>query len=139
MRTPTGYRCRECIREQKKVFDTAKPQDYVLGFIVAGVLSFIGSFIANFLGFFILFVSPFVGMLIANIVLKVVGKRRSPALFITTTVGVVLGGLVTAFPVLYSILFYTNIQSLIGLIFPGIYVLLAASTFYARISGIQIR
>ena len=36
--TPTGYRCRECVREQKKVFDTAEWYDYLLGFVVAVVL-----------------------------------------------------------------------------------------------------
>ena len=39
--TPTGYRCKDCIREQKKVYDTALIQDYVLAVVIAGVLAYI--------------------------------------------------------------------------------------------------
>jgi hypothetical protein len=137
--TPTGYRCKECIREQKKVFDTARPQDFILGFSVAAALSFFGSLLTGFFSFFIIIVAPIAGMLMANIVLRVIKGRRSKPLFITTTFGVVVGGLITAFPVLYTLLFAPNLQALTGLIWPGAYVFLAASTFYARISGIQIR
>ena len=34
--TPTGYRCKECVRGQQKVFDTAKWFDYPLAIIVGG-------------------------------------------------------------------------------------------------------
>ena len=51
--TPTGYRCRECVRNQQKVFETALWYDYPLGFILAGLLSYIGSLIAPRLGFFV--------------------------------------------------------------------------------------
>lgn len=139
VRTPTGYRCQECVREQRKKFDTAKPQDFILGFITAAFLSFMGSLVVNFLGFFIILISPMAGMLIANVVLPVVGKRRSPALFTTLTVGVVLGGLATSFPTLLALFAYQHIALLGTLLWPGIYVFLAASTFYARISGIQLR
>ena len=35
--TPTGYRCKECVKGQQKVFDTSEWYDYVLGFITAGI------------------------------------------------------------------------------------------------------
>lgn len=59
--TPTGYRCKDCVRNQQKVFDTAQWFDYPLAVIIAGVLSFLGSLIANLLGFFTLFVAPVAG------------------------------------------------------------------------------
>ena len=40
--TPTGYRCKECVRGQQKLFETAQWYDYVIVFIVVGVLSFLG-------------------------------------------------------------------------------------------------
>ncbi len=139
VRTPTGYRCRECIREQKKVYDTARPQDFILGFLAAAFLSYLGSLVVSFLGFFVILLSPMAGMLIANLVQNVTGKRRSPALFTTLTAGVVIGGLVRILPSLLALLAYQQFGILIGLLWPGIYVFLAASTFYARISGIQLR
>ena len=30
VRTPTGYRCKECVRGQQKVFDTAENQDFIV-------------------------------------------------------------------------------------------------------------
>jgi hypothetical protein len=136
--TPTGYRCKECIREQSKVFDTAQIQDYVFAFIAAGILSYIGSWAAQFLGFFLLFVAPAIGIGMAEIVRRVVNKRRSKQLFITATAGVVVGGLINVLPLLFYA-FLGGPQALVGLIWPLIYVVLAASSFYARLSGIQLR
>jgi len=53
--TPTGYKCKECVRGQQKVFNTAVWYDYVLAFVIAGVLSYIGSLITGRLGWFIIF------------------------------------------------------------------------------------
>lgn len=139
VRTPTGYRCRECIREQKKVFDTAKPQDFIVGSLVGGVLAYLASLVANMVfGFFVLLIAPVAGMLIANIVLKVIGGRRSNALFITITTAVALGSSVIVLEML-ALLIYGGFFNIIGAIWPGLFAFLVTSTFYTRISGIQIR
>ncbi|NLF50579.1 MAG: hypothetical protein GX577_05535, partial [Leptolinea sp.] len=52
VKTPTGYRCRECVRSQQKTFETAKTQDYILAFLISGTLSYIGSLVVGFAGFF---------------------------------------------------------------------------------------
>ena len=58
--TPTGYRCKECVRGMQKIYNTATSIDFVLAFITAVVLSYIGSLITGFLGFFILLLAPLV-------------------------------------------------------------------------------
>ena len=79
--TPTGYRCKECIRGQQKVFETAIPRDNVIAFVVAAPLSFLGSlFIPNFI-LFALLLSPVAGGLIAEAIRLAVQRRRSPRLF----------------------------------------------------------
>ncbi|MFU8773748.1 MAG: B-box zinc finger protein, partial [Anaerolineales bacterium] len=40
--TPTGYRCKDCIRGLQKSFDTAEWYDYGVSFILAGFLSYLG-------------------------------------------------------------------------------------------------
>ncbi len=65
--TPTGYRCKECVRGQQKVFETAKWLDYPLIFIVVAILAYLGSMIAFRLGFFIIILAPIAGGLIAEI------------------------------------------------------------------------
>jgi hypothetical protein len=141
--TPTGYRCKDCIREQKKVYDTAKAQDFVFAFIVAAVLSYLGSLIANAIGFFLfyltLLVAPGAGLLIAEVVRRVVNRRRSTALFRVATLAVVLGGLPVILDDLYFFFLSSNPGFLYGLLWPGIYIVLAAGATYAGLSGIRFR
>lgn len=138
IRTPTGYRCRECVRERQKTFDTAEWYDYVLGFIVAGVLSGVASFLVTLIGgigFFgwliILFGAPTAAMAISEGVRAVTRKRRSRSLFITVAVGVVLG----AAPFILFQLFALNV---FGVIFQVIYLVIVTPVVYARLSGIQL-
>ena len=138
VRTPTGYRCKECVRERKKVFDTSEWYDYVLGFIVAGLLSGIGAFLVTLIGsigFFgwllIALGSPTAGVLISESVRLVTRRRRSRSLFITVAVGVVLG----AMPVILFQIFTFNI---FGIVFQVIYLAIATPVVYTRLSGIQM-
>ena len=142
VKTPTGYRCRECVKIQQKVFDTAQPQDYLLAVIVAGVLAFLGSLLVNMIGFFILLLAPVVGMVIAEAVRRVVQKRRSRRLFQVATASVVCGSLplllINILPLLFSGGGLGTLYSLLPLAWQGLYTFLVASTFYYRFTGIRI-
>lgn len=136
--TPTGYRCKECVREQKKVFDTAEWYDYLLGLIVAGILSGVASFLVTliggigFIGWFLLILAgPVAGMVIAEGVRYVIRRRRAKRLYYTVVAGVVLGAL----PILLTQLFTLN---LFGILFQVIYLAITVPTVYTRLSGIQI-
>ena len=138
VRTPTGYRCKECIRGQLKVFDTAEWYDYILGFITAGFLGFLASLLAlfvsrlSFIGWILIIIgAPTAGIVIAEGVHLVTRKHRSRALFITIAAAVVVGAL----PVILIQLFTLNI---FGLIFQGIYLFIATPVVYTRLSGIQM-
>jgi hypothetical protein len=139
VRTPTGYRCRECVRSQQKLFETAVALDFVLGILTAGILSFLASLlvgvisgIAGIFGFIIIFfAAPTVGIVIAEAVRFVTRKHRSRPLFITIAVGVVLGALPV---IIYNLLSF----SLFGLIFQGIFLFVATPVIYTRLSGIQL-
>jgi hypothetical protein len=56
--TPTGYRCKECIKGQQKIFETAQWLDYPIIFVVVALLAYLGSLIALRLGFFIILLAP---------------------------------------------------------------------------------
>ena len=138
VRTPTGYRCKECVREQQKIFDTAEWYDYLIGFGTAAVLSLIASIllvvISGFIGFFMWFVSFAIagaaGAFIANITQSALRKRRSKQLFWLVAAGVVAG----AIPVILFLLFT---GSFFSIIWQGLYLFVATPTVYARISGFQ--
>jgi hypothetical protein len=138
VRTPTGYRCKECVRGQQKVFNTSEWYDYVLGFVVAAVLSGVAASLVTMIGgigifgwFIIAAGAPTAAVVIAEGVRLVTRRRRSRPLFITVVVGVVLGAL----PV---ILFQLLSLNIFGIVFQVIYLVIAVPTVYARLSGIQL-
>ncbi len=138
--TPTGYRCKECVRGQQKVFDTAQWVDYPLAMIVAGVLSFIGSIAASYVGFFAIFIAPIVGVIVSEAVRWVIRRRRSKLLFQVATIAAVIGALpVPLLSLMGIVIGGGGAYSLISLLWEGIYTFLVASTTYYRLSGIQIR
>ena len=138
IRVPTGYRCRECVKGQQRIFDTAEWYDYVLGFIIAGTLSAVAAFLVTLIGsigffgwFLIAAGAPTAAVTIAEGVRLATRRRRSRPLFITVAVGVVLGAL----PV---ILFQVLTLNLFGILFQVIYLVIAVPLVYTRLSGIQL-
>jgi B-box zinc finger len=140
--TPTGYRCKECVRSQQKTFDTTQWYDYLTSFAVALILSYIGSYIVRiipFLGFFVIFVGPIIGVIIAEAVRLVVRRRRSKLLFQLATVAAILGSLPSLFLVLLPLFFHAGIYSLLGILWQGVYTFLVTSTVYYRLAGVRFR
>ena len=138
VRTPTGYRCRECVRGQQKVFVTAEWVDYVLGFVTAGILGLVASLLASlvsglsFIGWILIVVgAPSAGMVIAEGVRLVTRRHRSRALFITIAAAVV----VSALPVIILNLLRLDIFTLL---FQGIYLFIATPVVYTRLSGLRL-
>jgi hypothetical protein len=138
IRTPTGYRCRECVKGQQKIFNTSEWYDYIGGFIVAALLSALGAFLVTLIGgigffgwFLIAAGAPTAGVIIAEGVRLVTRRRRSRTLFITVAFGVVLGAL----PV---ILFQLLRFDVFSILFQIIYLVIAVPVVYSRLSGIQL-
>ncbi|MBT3390270.1 MAG: hypothetical protein HN413_07650 [Chloroflexi bacterium] len=139
--TPTGYRCRDCIRGHQKIFETALWYDYLSGFILTGLLSFLGSWIIPNLGFFVIFLAPLAGAGIAEAVRLVTQKRRSKYLFRTITAAALLGSLPIALFELVLILiaipeYGLDLSLLYSLIWQGAYAIMITSTIYYRVSGL---
>lgn len=138
VQTPTGYRCRECVRGQQKTFETANSYDYLIAFVVAAVLSGIGGFLSTVIGFFTILLAPGAGSLIAEAVRVATGRRRSPRLFQVAVAGVAAGAAPFVVLPLFFLLTRGGLGALISLIWPLLYASLAASTAYYRLSGISI-
>ena len=131
--TPTGYRCKECVRNQQKTFDTAVWYDYIVAIVVAGILSYIGSRLISYIGFFTIFVAPIAGIVIAEAIRLAVRKRRSKYLFIVSAVAAAIGSLI---PVLLNL--STGFLILFPLLWQGIFTFLVTSTVYYRLRGIRL-
>ncbi len=144
--TPTGYRCKECVRGQQKIFETAVWKDYPLAFLTAGFLSFLGSYLSQWFSFFTLILAPIVGMLVAEAVRFVIHKRRSKGLFLTASAAAALGSLPQLImPVIFLLFSLSGGSSLVNLggsglslIWQILYSVLVTSTVYYRLSGIRV-
>ena len=129
VQTPTGYRCRECVRGQQKTFDTAQLYDIPLAFSISFLISFLGSLIAGVMGFFVIFIAPIVGTIIAEAARSVTKRRRSQRLFLMVGIGTFLGALPW---LLRDLLFGISLR----LLWQGLYTFTVTSTAYYRIRGI---
>lgn len=134
--TPTGYRCRDCVNAQLKVFDTTKGLDLPLGFAVAFVISLAGSWVVGFLGFITIFLASGLGLLIFNLVNRLLKHRRNRKLKWVLAAGALLGSLpaliAQGLPLLSGILRTGNPAFLLSLLWPLIYSLLITSSVFAQ-------
>jgi len=140
VRTPVGYRCKECIRGQQAVFETARPLD----FLVAGVISAVGTGIAigllSMIGFWGFFLAPVVGGGLAEAIRRAIRRRRSRRMPLAVIGGGVLGLLPHLWP-LFLVLLYPQGGGFMGLFsvaFPIIYAVLVISAQTARLQGIRL-
>jgi len=131
VRTPVGYRCRECVGQQRAAYFTGGPVDYVIGGLISAVLGGLVTLVVTFLraGFFGLFfafiLGPAAGVGIAEAVRWAVRRRRTRYLWLAVAIGAVAGSL----PALALALF-GNISSILT---AGLFLTLAVSAAAARL------
>lgn len=138
--TPIGYRCKDCVRNQQKVFETARLQDYIITFILITILSYLGSIFVTFIGFFTILLAPVAGTLFAEVTHRVTKHRRSKRLFQLAALSAFIGSL----PPLLFIIFglfngFNSFAALFPLLWSGLYTFTVTTTTYYRLGGIQIR
>jgi hypothetical protein len=146
VRTPVGYRCRECVRGQQQIFETALWYDYVVAAVIAAPLAAISAVLLGSLGFFVIFLAPVAGGVTAEIIRVAVRRRRGRRLPLVATIAFVAGCLfIVVLPwlaVILALLTGVPLNELAGLglrsLLPLIYTVLASSTLYARLRGISI-
>ncbi len=137
--TPTGYRCKECVRGQQKTFNTAEWYDYILGIAVAGILSYIGSLIVPRLGFFTIFLAPIAGTIIAEAARTVIRRHRSKRLFQLITLAAAIGSLGWLLPMLFVLLAGSvGFGGLLSVIWEILYTVTVTTTVYYRLAGIRM-
>jgi len=145
--TPTGYRCRECVRGQQKTFNTAAWYDYPLALFTAGMISYLGSLITSFIGFFTLIAAPFVGIGVAEAVRFVIHRRRAPGLYTAALIGTIIGCLINVIPALLIFIFAfaarnttaVNLQGILRLAILALYTILVTTSMYYRLTGRNLR
>jgi hypothetical protein len=131
--TPTGYKCKECISGQQKVFSTTRWYDYPLAFVIGAVLAAFGAFLVNLIWLIlVLLIAPAAGMIIAEAVRAAVRRRRSLRLWQMMAAGIIVGCL----PFLLTALLSFSLWSILA---QGFYVFTVVTSAVARLRGINIR
>lgn len=137
--TPTGYRCKNCVKSQQKVFEknfnNANSSDYILAPLVTVILTGLGSLLSMFLGFYIILLAPAAGWFISEIVRRMVKNRRSRLLYRLVGASFILGSL----PLPLFFLLFFGLGGLSALIWPVVYAVLVTVAGYSRFSGIVLR
>jgi hypothetical protein len=96
VRTPVGFRCKECIKAQQAIFFNAFWYDYPLAALIALVLSVPAAFVTSLVGWwFALIISPFAGGLIGGAVHWAIRRRRGRYIWLVVAVCVILGAFVS--------------------------------------------
>lgn len=103
VRTPVGYRCKECVRGQKQIYYNANRLDPVIQFAITFVAAAIATPVAGLLnfGFFSWLIAFWVGSaagaLAADLAHRAVGKRRGEYSWLIVAGGIVAGGVIGSF------------------------------------------
>jgi hypothetical protein len=144
--TPVGYRCKECVRGQQAVFETARPADYVIAAVVSAIGVGAAVALLGLIGFWGFFAAPFVGGGLAEVVRVAVRRRRGRRLPLTAAIagGVgVLPSLVPALGMVFTLLSHGGGTGILGsLLWSVAYPLVSGglliSALYYRLRGIRL-
>jgi len=129
VRTPVGYRCKECVGQQRAVYYTGGTSDYVIGGLIAAVLGGLTGLVIALLGgawFFGLILGPTIGIAIAEAVRWAVRRRRSQRLWLVVGVGILVG----CIPALILFLLTFSMWSLLSMV---LFLFLAVGAATARL------
>ena len=143
VRTPVGYRCRDCVNAQQQVFYTGfRSSYYLVAAVVALPLSLAAGWLIPQLGWYAIFLGPVVGGGIAEAVRWAIKRRRGPYTWLVVCGSIVVGALPT---LLLSVLSFIGLVAsvsgalgyLVGgamrLLWVAVYLVTAVGAAYARL------
>jgi len=142
VRTPVGFRCKQCIKGQQAIFYSATPVDYLIAVVIGLVAATIAAFIISAVGiFFTFFLAPVAGGVIAEVVRWATGRRRGRRMWLVVSACIVVGALIATFGSVLPLLFVPEARmallaapfALIFRIDLILYIVLAIGVVYARL------
>ncbi len=146
--TPVGYRCKQCVRGQQKIYNTSRSIDFPIAAGAAFILIAFATAILDFLGFWGLFIAPVAGGGIAEVIRWMIRRRRHQYLPLIAAAAGSFGVLVYLvyrfLPRLQWVVFSGSFDgmflgiSLLSLIFPIAYGVLMIGSLYYRLKGIRL-
>ncbi len=142
VQTPVGYRCRDCINTQQKVFYADfRPVHYAVAALIALPLALVAGWILPSLGWYTIILGPLAGGGIAEAARWAIRRRRGQYMWVVVCACIVVGALpwllLTFLSLVGAALFPEEIPSTIsgimGLLWVGVYLVTAVGAAYARL------
>jgi hypothetical protein len=142
VQTPVGYRCRNCISGQQKVFYSGfSPTDYLIAAAVALPLALVAGWIVPSLGWYAIVLGPVAGGGIAEAARWAIRRRRGPYTWLVVCGCIVAGSLPW---LLFSLLSFVGpiasrgmavyaARGIVGMVWYVVYVAAAAGAAYAAL------
>ena len=150
VQTPTGYRCKECIKAQQQVFNTSEKKDYVIGAVIAAVLGLIGGYVWKLIPFMsflcAVIIGGLIGKLICSTIRAAVSRRRSDVLNRVVVTAAAAGALIGQ---LREIILFINLiplghagvffSSLTTILLDLLYIAVLCTTIWSDMNGMVFR
>ncbi|MEA3339525.1 MAG: B-box zinc finger protein [Chloroflexota bacterium] len=131
VQTPVGYRCRDCVRSQQKVFYADfRPIHYAVAAAVALPLALIAGWLIPSLTWYAIILGPLTGGGIANLAHWAIRRRRGQYTWLVVCGCIVAGTLPHALLSLFTLL-SQPLTGLMMLLWDGIYLATATGAAYA--------
>jgi hypothetical protein len=142
VQTPVGYRCRDCVNVQQRIFYADfRPVHYLIAAAVGLPLALLAGWLIPNLGWYAIILGPLAGGGIAEAVRWAIQRRRGQYVWLVVCACIVVGTLPW---LLVSLLFLAgsalssqmsrNVTGgLMGLVWYGVYLLTAVGAAYARL------
>lgn len=138
--TPVGYRCRDCVRTQQRVFYADfRPAYYLVAAVVALPLALVAGWLVPSLGWYAIILGPLAGVGIVQVVRWAIRRRRGQYTWLVVCGCIAVGALPQLLLSLLSLLGPVadpaNAMLYVGgpmrLVWTVVYVVAAASAAYA--------
>ena len=138
VRTPVGYRCKECLRSQQRAYyDEFGLLQYAIAAAVALPLSILAGWVIPRLGWFTVFLGPLAGTAIARAVRWAVRRKRGKLTWLVVCGAIVLGALIPIIDRVVLPFFVSDggpsasIGRLLSLLWAAVYLATAVGSAYA--------
>jgi hypothetical protein len=140
--TPVGYRCKDCVRDQQRVFYAGfRPIYYLVAAAVALPLALVAGWLIPSLGWYAVILGPLAGIGIAEVVRWAIGRRRGQHTWLVVCGCIVAGAspqVVVSLLSLFALavnpagaVYYTG--GLMRMVWALVYVVAATGAAYARV------
>jgi hypothetical protein len=144
VQTPVGYRCRDCVNVQQRVFYADfRPAHYLVVGAVALPLALVATWLIPSLGWYAIILGPLTGAGIAEAARWAIQRRRGPYVWVVVCGCIVASALIKLLVTFGPVLLFSRAMEMpagyyargwmLGIVWDVVYLVTAVGSAYARL------